>query len=168
MTELDKIWSQMLAKATENAAASGRDDVADYLRLKATNDQIRERCVGWLLDTAIAIAADLQRDRIGLTIERIDPHRFDLGHSQMAGTMLQIRLGVRCLSIEAGWARTPSDGFMRNRALACARISHFGFPRSNAELSLVHHDSLPKWITEDGTQVDSAELQRHFDLFLSD
>ena len=53
MTELDQVWSEMLGDAYKNAAASGRNSVADYLRLKATNDSIRAVGVRWLFDTFV-------------------------------------------------------------------------------------------------------------------
>jgi hypothetical protein len=167
MAELDQVWSQMLAQAESGATAAGRRDIADYLRLRATNDAIRRAGVGWLLDTFIEIATTPRGLAIQPAVDREEPHRFERGSSHMVGTRLNIRHGVRCLSIEAGWARTPSDGIMARGSLAFARITHFGMPRSAAEIRLVHRDTLPAWITDDGSVIDSAELERHFELLLS-
>ncbi len=61
MDELDQIWPLMLDDAVQNAVASGRHELASYLRLKATNDAIRTTAVGWLMDTFIAIAGESMR-----------------------------------------------------------------------------------------------------------
>lgn len=166
MTELDQIWSQMLSDSAVEAGDIGRQHVAEYLRLRATNDAIRNAGVGWLFDTVIEIAGCAMRDRPGITIEREEPHNFTRGSSNMVGSLIEIRQGVRCLTVEAGWARTPRDGIMQKGALAYARITHFGLPKSGAEIRLVHAESLPRWLGEDDTAIDSSELQRHFDVFL--
>jgi hypothetical protein len=167
MTELDHVWSQMLAEAGENASRSGREHVAEYLRLRATNDAIRTRGVAWLIDAFVEIAAGEQRRHGNIVIEREEPYSFARGSHTMQGTMLSVRQGVRCITVEAGWARLPRDGIMQNGALAYARLSHFGMPRAGAEFALVHAGSLPTWLDEGGTSVDTAALRGHFDLFLT-
>lgn len=166
MTELDQVWAQMIVEAEGRADDAGRAHVAEYLRLKATNDAIREKGVAWLFNTLIEIASLAGRDRPFQTIEREEPHRFARGSSNMVGSLLQIRQGVRCLTLEAGWARTPSDGIMRSGALAFARITHFGMPKAAAEFRLVHGETLPLWMAEDDAVVDSGHLVRHFQLFV--
>jgi hypothetical protein len=166
MTELDQVWSKMLDEAAVKAVNSGSTDVAEYLRLKATNDAIRSRGVGWLFDTMIEIAGRALRSSHGLTIEREEPHNFSRGSSNMVGSRLQIRHGVRCLTVEAGWARVPSDGIMQKGSLAFARITHFGMPKLTVELRLVHAESLPHWLGDDESIIDSQELKRHFELFV--
>lgn len=166
MTELDQVWFRMLDEATTRADQAGRDGVAEYLRLKATNDAIRTRGVKWLFDTLIEIAGPAFLSSRGLTIEREEPHNFARGSSNMVGSLLQIRHGVRCLTVEAGWARSPSDGIMQKGSLAFARITHFGMPRAGAEIRLVHAESLPNWLGDDNAIIDSRELTRHFELFI--
>ena len=166
MTELDQVWSQMLSEAAAKAVASGEYDIANYLRLKAANDAVRTAGVGWLIDTVVEIAGQAVRDHSTISIERMEPHNFAHGHSNMAGTLLEIRYGVRCLTVEAGWARTPRDGIMRNGALAIARITHFGLPKMGAEFRLIHGETLPNWVSKTNGVIDSTELQRHFDIFL--
>lgn len=162
MFELDHIWSKMIDEAARKASKSGRHDVAEYLRLRATNDTIRQAGVGWLFDTVVSIAAEASLRFNHLTINRIEPHNFASGNSNIVGSRVEIHLGVRCLSVEAGWVRTPSDGIMQNGALACARISHFGLPGLGAEFRLVRTESLPSWLSNDDAVLDGVELRRHF------
>lgn len=166
MTELDQVWSQMLGEAAGRASDAGRRDVADYLRLKAANDAVREAGVGWLIDSFVEIAASSLAEHKNLAITRDEPHNFARGSSNMAGTRLDIRQGVRCLTVEAGWARTPSDGIMQNGALALARISHFGMSKNGAEFRLVHSAVKPQWLDQEGAVLYTGELQRHFNVFL--
>jgi hypothetical protein len=165
MTELDQVWSEMLGDAYQSAAASGRHALAEYLRLKATNNAIRSAGVKWLFDAFIEIAGRAVRHNAGLTIEREEPHRFADGNSTMVGSRLLIRHGVRCLNIEAGWTRAPRDGVMRGGALALARVSHFGMPPHTEDLRLLHGDSLPVWSGDDGP-ITEQTFRRHFEVFL--
>ena len=156
----------MLGDAAVKAGNAGRRHVAEYLRLKATNDAIREAGVAWLFDTMIEMAGQAVRSAHGITIEREEPHAFAHGASNMVGSLLQIRQRVRCLTLEAGWVRVPSDGVMHKGALAFARITHFGLPKIGTELRLVHAERLPNWLADDGTAIDSGHLRRHFEVFL--
>lgn len=162
----------MLAEAGENARASGRHSVAEYLALKATNDQIRERSVRWLFDSIIEIAANANRRNPTIEIEREEPHNFTFRGANMVGSLLRVRQGVRCMTLEAGWTRTPGDGFMRGGALAFARIRHFGITKANAELWLMSAGELPLWLAANDKNadetVDSPALQRHFRIFLDE
>lgn len=155
----------MLAQATVKAHESGNRDLAAYLQLKASNDAIRTTGVGWLFDTVIEIAAQINRRNSALAIERVDPHRFDHGSSRLVGAVVNIRQGVRCLTVEAGWTRTPSDGIMRGGALAFAHLSHFGMPKLGAELMLIADKPTPRWsIAGKHEAINSGELRRHFDI----
>lgn len=158
----------MLIDAGEKASNSGRRHLADYLRLKATNDDIRKAGVGWLFDTVIDIAGRTGRERLGLAVERQEPHSFRHGNSTMVGSLVRVRQGVRCLTVEAGWARTPSDGIMRDGALAFGQITHFGMPGEYVEIRFVHAGSLPQWLDADGRILDAAMLAGHFDTLLRD
>ncbi|NJM54320.1 MAG: hypothetical protein HC846_13625 [Blastocatellia bacterium] len=134
MNELDEVWLQIMTQAQAQARADGRSDVADYLALKANNDSLRSTSCQWLLDSFLELSEEVNRKGIRLEIETENPHRFAVGHSTMVGSLLRFRYGVRCLTIETGWTRTPADGFMRGGSLAYAKISHFGMSKSNAEL----------------------------------
>jgi hypothetical protein len=167
MTELDQVWSLMLAEVGVKADEQGRQNVVEYLRLRATNDAIRVKGVAWLIDAFIEVATDVQRDSPNLSVERVEPHSFSHGSSTMVGTQLLVRHGVRCLTLEAGWARIPSHGIMRGRALAVANISHFGMPKTGASIRLIHHDDeLPRWIDDSRQAIDMAVIQRHLDILL--
>ena len=166
MTELDHIWSQLLETAASKADETQRKHVAEYLRLKASNDAIRELGVRWLFDTVIEIAGPAMSGQHPVTIEREDPHTFIRGTSKMVGSRLFIRQGVRCLTVEAGWARIPSDGIMQKGALAYARIEHFGMQEKGGEIRLVHGEDLPQWLDDTDNFIDIRGLQLHFDIFI--
>ena len=166
MTELDQVWSQMLSEAAAKAVATGQSDIANYLRLKAANDTVRAAGVGWLIDSIIEIAGQATAKHKTLVIEREDPHNFAHGHSNMVGTLVAVRYGVRCLNVEAGWTRSPRDGIMRDRALAFANITHFGLPKQRAELRLIHGETLPNWIDKSEAVIDTSSLRRHLDILL--
>lgn len=166
MTELDRAWAQVLQQAAGSAEGAGREDLADYLRLKASNDLIRTVGVDWLVDTTLTIASPFMRDIRALTVERIEPHTFRWGNSTMIGIGLEMRLGIRCMLLEAGWARRPSDGIMKQGALAYCRLSHFGIPQASEEYRLVRAEPLPTWSTADGTALTVEMLERHLHLLL--
>lgn len=172
MNELDEIWPEMLSKALERARASGRHDVADYLNLKAANDELRTVGSAWLIDTMLEIAGAANRKNAGISIERLDSHNFAWRGANMAGTLLRLRYGVRCLTLETGWTRTPADGFMRGGALAFTRIIHFGMAKQNAEIVLLQSDAAPAWhvYSEEkaGAHFRSDTMLGHFRVFLGE
>ena len=168
MNELDESWSRMLDSAIENARAAGRDGVADYLALKQSNDAIRQASISWLFNSFIEVASEANRRNSSITIEREEPHEFAFQNAKMAGSLVRIRLGVRCLTVEAGWTRMPSHGFMRGGALAAARIAHFGMPKAGADLVLVRDADVPVWSLIDGGPFNSSSLLEHFRVFLAD
>jgi hypothetical protein len=172
MSELDQLWSQMLDEAMAAARDSGRHDVADYLDLKARNDALRNAGVRWLFESLIGIAGEATPQLAAITIDREEPHNFPHRGANIAGSLLIFRLGVRCLTVEAGWTRTPADGFMRGGALAVAKISHFGIAKMNAELHLKPAESGPGWVAyyPDGALIpaDESFLRRQFSIFLGE
>ena len=170
MNELDEVWANMINEAIVKARTSGRGDVADYLALKASNDTIRSKSVKWLFDSMLEIAANANRNNANITIENENPHRFAVGNATMVGSLLRFRQGVRCLTLEAGWTRTPADGFMRGGALVAGRISHFGISKANADLVLIHAEDLPRWFSVDKNSQKNLFsldcLHQHFRVFL--
>lgn len=161
----------MMTQAQAQAQATGRSDVADYLALKANNDSLRSTSCQWLFDSFLELSEEANRQGIRLEIESENPHRFAVGLSTMVGSLLRFRYGIRCLTIETGWTRTPADGFMRGGSLAYAKISHFGISKANAELLLLRNkEDAPYWaaIDKDGGKRVFAfnNLREHFRVFL--
>ncbi len=169
MDELDEVWNQKINEAVKKARSDGRGDVADYLALKSSNDALRSTGVKWLFGAMIEIASFANRNNLNITMEKENPHRFAFGNATLAGSLLRFRQGLRCLTLEAGWTRTPTDGFMRGGALACAKLTHFGISKHNAELLLVNSDNSLNWISLDKnggkSPFDSTHLNRHFKIF---
>lgn len=169
MNELEDVWAQKLNQAIAEAHGKGRSDVADYLNLKATNDSIRTASVKWLFDSMTEIAAFANRTQFSITLENENPHQFEFAKANMVGAVLRLRFGVRCLILEAGWTRTPADGFMRGGALAAARIAHFGMKKHDEEIILLRDEDFPNWfsIGIDGKKevFNSVHLRRHFGIF---
>lgn len=173
MTELDEAWDLALAEAKNRARASGRRDIADYLDLKRQNDLLRRTATDWLINAAVLIAGNANRAGAGIQIEQDDAHRFPRGTATMVGKRITLRRGVRALTIESGWPRTPRDGIVRGDGLACANLKHFGRRRRDTELLLVRSSAkLPQWIVVGKTGKRSplveADLHHHFKILLSD
>ena len=171
MDELNETWAKIMLEATAKAQAQGRADVAEYLALKFANDQLRATACRWLFDSFIELSDEVNRKGIKLEIENQNPYRFAVGYSTMVGSLLKFNYGLRNLTVEAGWTRTPQDGFIRGGGLACAKITHFGMSKSNIELLLVRSaENVPQWysIDENGKRemFNSNNLQNHFNLFL--
>ena len=171
MNELNEFWANSIDEAINQARAQGRHDVADYLSLKATNDEIRAASCRWLFESLLEIAHEAMRNGLNLKIENENPYRFEMNKATLVGSLVEFSSGIRRLTAEAGWTRTPQDGFMRGGALAFARLVHFGQAKHNAELVLVRSkDSAPQWfsVDRDGsrTPFDSNNLRSHFRIFL--
>jgi len=170
--ELDEIWSAKLSNVIDNARASGRDDIADYLTLKAANDSIREAGTERLFQSFIDVALSAENVAKNIHVERESPHTFVHRSATMKGALLRLTRGVRCLTVEAGWTRAPSDGFMRLGGLAFARITHFGMPEKNIELVLKPSEENSLWITvklnELTDSFEASDARRHLAIFLDD
>ena len=166
MNELDQVWTDLLASKIEEARSSGRHDIADYLALKQSNDAVRQAGVTWLFDSLIEFAMEASRRYPALVVEREEPHEFDFRGGRMAGGLVRVRYGVRSLTIEAGWTRQPSHGFMRGGALAAARVSHFGLPKSGVEIELVRGDGSTGWRSTDGDSFDLEQLVGHLQVLI--
>lgn len=167
MTELDHVWSEMIGNATAAAIREKNHVVLDYLMLRATNDQIRAAGVSWLFDTASEMAAAAMHSYPHLMVESIEPSSFRHGNSNLVGKTMNFRHGVRCLSLEAGWTRTPIDGIMRGGALATARFSHFGIQRATEIFSLTLSEPSPVWRNGNTMALVSSDvIERHFRLLL--
>ena len=167
MNELEQVWAKQIeTKINESQNA----DVADYLNLRATNDSIRTASVKWLFDSITEIAAFANRGHLKIALENKIPHQFQFAKANMVGAALHLRLGVRCLTLEAGWTRTPTDGFMRGGALAAARLTHFGMKTHDEEIILLRDEDFPNWFSVgfDGKRevFNSMNLRKHFEIFV--
>ena len=139
--------------------------------LQPTSDAIRAAGCRWLFDSFLELSEEVNRQGIRLEIENENPHRFAVGPATMVGSLLRFRFGVRSLTVEAGWTRTPGDGFMRGGALATARVTHFGIGAANADLLLIpQKENMPQWfaLEKNGTRnpLSSNDLREHFNIFI--
>ena len=173
MNELDDAWELALAEARERARGAGRRDIAEYLDLRHRNDLLRRTAIDWLRQSIESLAGEANRRGAGIQVEHHDDHRFKVGSATMRGMQLTLRSGVRALSIESGWPRTPGDGIVRGGGLALANIRHFGRPRLNAELSLaVSAKGAPQWLILENSgkrlPLTEACLREHLSFLLTE
>jgi hypothetical protein len=169
LSELDEAWQSALAEAKQRARAAGRADVAEYLNLRAQNDLLRATAINWLIGTVTAIAGARNRQGAAIKTEVADAHQFRVGNATMVGSRLTLHSGVRALTIECGWPRTPSHGIVRGNGLACGNIKHLGRPRANAPLLLVRSKSgAPQWfiLKKDDSRVlfTAADARAHLEI----
>jgi hypothetical protein len=169
MGELDEAWAAALSEAEQKARLAGRKDIAEYLSLKNSNDLLRKAGVDWLIAGFTRLAGDANRAGASIQISKKDSHRFPLGTSTMVGHLLTLKSGVRTLSIEAGWPRTPRDGFVRGGGLACANIRHMGIKNANDELLLSKStNGVPAWksVLKKRSSIHESDLRRHIRILL--
>ena len=103
-----------------------KDIAAEYLALKAANDELRERGKQWLWNALDVICAEISRE----LSDRNNPPlqvgrqewRFKVEDSTMVGERFGARYREKTLIVEAGWPREPQDRFVPGRGLARARI----------------------------------------------
>lgn len=171
MSELDEAWAVALAEAERRARLAGRSEIAEYLKLRNSNDLLRSAGIEWLVSTFTTLAGEANRRGASLQIATQDAHRFRIGNSTMVGCLLTLSNGVRQLFIEAGWPRTPRDGFVKGGGLACAMIRHLGISSANEELLLAKSNSGgPNWLSSGKSSARSvvleADLRRHLAILL--
>jgi hypothetical protein len=146
LSELEEHWANALAEAERRARTLGRKDLADYVALRSANDLVRRTAVEWLMSTFKTLATEVNGTHANLVIEHQDNHRFRIGHATMVGQLLTVRRGIPLIQVEAGWPRTPPDGFVRGGGLARAHIKHLGKPNANEELLLTQSSAkAPQW-----------------------
>lgn len=173
MSELEDAWELALADAQLRARAAGSPDIAEYLTVRRRNDLLRRTAIDWLLNEVVLLAGHANRAGAGIQIEQKEPHRFSRRNATMVGRQVTLRRGVRELTIECGWPRTPRDGIVRGGGLACANIKHFGRRRANSELLLMPlSKGKPHWLVADDdadrTVFAEETLRSHFVTFLRD
>jgi hypothetical protein len=162
-----------LAEAQSRAHATGRADIAEFLTVRRRNDLLRRTAIDWLLNEVVSLAGQANRAGAGIQIEQKEPHKFARRNATMVGRQVTLRRGVRALTIECGWPRTPRDGIVRGGGLACANIKHFGRRRANIELLLTPlSKDKPHWLISDDdrdrTVFAEETLRSHFVTFLRD
>ncbi len=89
----------------------------------------------------------------------------------MQGSLVRLKLGIRSVTVEAGYPQKPQDGFIRGGGLACARISHFGMSKANEDLMLIRSEqTAPVWFAVEENnfrgQFHIPQLKHHFETFV--
>jgi hypothetical protein len=171
MSELDEAWAIGLAEAERRARATGRADIAEYLALRNSNDLIRQIAKDWLLGMFTSAAGEANRVGAAIKISREDAHRFKVGNAAMVGNSLSLVCGVRRLLVEAGWPRTPRDGFIQGGGLARGNIKHVGIQIANEELRLVlNAEGTPTWMAQfkhdQPRQLHESDVRDHVAILL--
>lgn len=173
MSELDEAWAAELAKAEARARMAGRADISEYLALRSSNDLLRSTGSSWLLSLFMTVAAEANRDGAAIQISRQDAHRFKMDHANMLGPRLVLESGIRKITVEVGWPRTPRDGFIRGGGLASGHINHLGMKHVSQQLRLLLSPSgSPQWIAyaKSGQhgELHEADVRRHVSILLDD
>jgi hypothetical protein len=170
VAEISEFWDEILNRKAGDIGAPEHRVVADFIALKATNDEIRQRAVDGLIASFTELAAHANRHNVPIEIDRKEPHNFAAYGANMVGIKTSFRHGIRCLSVEAGWTRLPGDGFMRGGALAVAHVRHFGLKQHGMDLALLKTDERPAWfeIDSDNTArpVKLESFIRHMSLLI--
>jgi hypothetical protein len=169
MSELDEAWAAALSEAERRARLAGRNEVAEYLALKNSNDLLRKAGIDWLLAEFTVVAGEAHRSGASIQIAKQDGHRFPTGTSTMVGHLLTLTNGVRTLFVEAGWPRAPRDGVVRGGGLAAAHIRHLGIKSANEELLLARSKTgAPAWKSiEKNYFLLEADIRRHLSILLN-
>ena len=173
MNDFEELLAAKFVNAIENARASGRDDIADYLALKAANDAVRQRETNDLFKAFISLALSAENVARDVSVERESPHNFAYKDATLKGSLIRMMRGIRSLRVEAGWTRAPGDGFMRFGAMAAARVSHYGIPEKNAELVLKTYGDAYSWFETRHDTVSEVpfgpeNIENHLEVFLND
>jgi len=171
VSELDEAWAILLAEAEQKARLAGREDVAEYLLLRNSNDLLRKAGVEWLITSFTTLAGEANRIGASLAISNEEGCRFRTGSSTMVGKRLTLANGVRTLFVEGGWPRAPRDGVVRGGGLACGNVRHLGIRDATEEILLVKsHSGAPHWVVlkEHGTRAPFHEssVRRHIAILL--
>ena len=173
MSELDEAWALALAEAEARARASGRADIREYIALRSSNDMKRKVGADWIIKAFTHAAGEANRGGAPIQISNTDGHRFKVGTATMVGRRLTLESGVRALSIEVGWPRTPADGFVRGGGLACANIQHLGMKSVSEQYRLLlDPKGHPHWQSHPdhghSREIHEADIKHHLSVLLTD
>jgi hypothetical protein len=169
MSELDEAWALALSEAEARARQRGRGDLAEYLALRNSNDLLRKAGVDWLVTSFLNHAGDANRAGASIEVSNTDGHRFRMGTSTMVGRLVTLTNGVRRISVEAGWPRTPRDGIVRGGGLAAANVLHLGLRSLSEELLLTRiSNGSPQWtsVTKKPHAFHESDIDHHLAILL--
>jgi len=157
------------------------DIAAEYLALKAANDELRERGKQWLWNALDVICSEISRDLSDRNNPPLQVGRqewqFKVEDSTMVGERFGARFREKTLVVEAGWPREPQHGFVPDRGLARARI---GFSQNiMLEAKIVAEFILKQQRDNDlawypienkklGARVTESSIREYFNLILGD
>lgn len=164
-------------------APNNQDFVADYLKLKAFNDQLREHGKQWLWELLEAQAAEINQQLAVKPEEQIlqsgrQPWQFELQTSAGKATMVGERFGVRyrgqTLIVEVGWPQLPEHGFIPDAGLARGQVRFSPNvmlePQTKAELVLKRNGTDVAWhelkFKQLGQPINEAYVRQYLDLVL--
>ena len=177
------------------SAMQDKDYVAEYLALKAANDQLRERSKQWLWDSLNQVCAEINQKLLAQGNRQSDVNaaglagaasilngvqsdwQFKVENTVMIGERFGARFRYRTLTVEVGWPRLPEHGFITNGGLACGRVglsqNTMIEPQTTAELILKKvGNSDPAWFSlknkQLGEQITEARLREYLNLILAD
>jgi hypothetical protein len=158
-----------------------KDLAAEYLALKAANDELREQGKQWLWNALDVICSEISRELSARNDPPLQVGRqewqFKVEDSTMVGERFGARLRERTLIVEAGWPREPQHGFVPGLGLARARI---GLSQNvMLEAKIVAEMILKRQSQGDlgwdfiadkkpGARVTESRLREYFDLILLD
>jgi hypothetical protein len=158
-----------------------KDLAAEYLALKAANDELRERGKQWLWNALDVICSEVSRELSARTNPPLEVGRQDWQFKVEGSTMVGERFGARfrekTLIVEAGWPREPQHGIVPGLGLARARV---GFSqnvmleaKTVAEMILKRQndgDLVWNFVADKklGARVTESSLREYLNLILAD
>ena len=167
-----------------------KDYAAEYLALKAANDQLRERGKQWLWDSLNRLCDETNHQLLtqgtpqtGLAgaasiLCGVQPDwQFKVENAVMVGERFGARFRYRTLTVEVGWPRLPEHGFITDSGLARGRVglsqNTMFEPQAIAELILKKMGSgEPAWFVftnrQLGEQITEARLREYLNQILTD
>ncbi|MEO6725472.1 MAG: hypothetical protein ABIU20_10170 [Blastocatellia bacterium] len=164
-----------------------KDYAAEYLALKAANDQLRERGKQWLFDSLNQICMEINQKWLtqgnplqgsASILSGVQAGwQFKVENAVMVGERFGARFRHRTLTVEAGWPRLPEHGFIPDGGLARGRVglsqNIMIEPQLVAELILKKAGSgEPAWFVVKnkalGEQVTEVRLKEHLNCILAD
>ena len=164
-----------------------KDYAAEYLALKAANDQLRERGKQWLFDCLNQICEEVnqtllaqgnQQQGAASILSGVQPGwQFKVENAVMIGERFGARFRHRTLTVEIGWPRLPEHGFITDGGLARGRLglsqNTMIEPQLMAELILKKAgNGEPMWFVIKnktlGEQITEVRLKEHLNYLLTD